>query len=1475
MVWLRRILRIVRGTAWGLAGLLLTVVVLVSLLFGAVQTGAGRRLVVHVINEQMAGPAPTTVSVAALDAGLPWHVGIDGVAVGDQQGTWLSIGRVDIDWRPWTLLSGKARVSRFDVADVAVLRQPVPGPADADTKADEPGGIPSLPLVIKVDQFEIAPIAIDESVIGTAIVLAARGRLAADEGRRFRTEVVVERTDGPGQLNVAATYVPGSSRLTVDGRIDEAIGGLLAASFGLPANASIEASVAGDGPLSQWQGKLDLAVKPLGRLSTDILVAKRSASTIVRLSGEADVTGAVDDNIVPRIAPVVGFATDLVVDDEQNIEIQRLIAKSAAASVEATGRVGADSDEVDVRLSLSIADGGTLAGLTEPARLGSLAASGRVFGSLEAPSVDLDPQVERLVVPGFAVDRLTGRLRWRPDNARETTAAAAGLLNKGTVDLHAQGVRPDDATLATVLGDSVEAHAEIHLPGDYSAAVVPSLLVRGRAVTLEGQGRVSLPDGPGTAQLALDVSDMRALAGAAGTDLKGRGRLVADIVTDTGFAANRATVRGDFTAFSVGVPAVDALLGPAMKAAADVRADDAAFVVERLTVNGSNATLSASARLDRSNETIRGEASLRLPTLRPLSPAIGTPVSGEVAARLEVGGSLTQPTASLDAQMPAGAISGVEMRDATVTARVTQGRNGPQGSIAARLSADGTPFKLDGRFSTDQQRFLHFPDLTLAGAGIQATAAVAVPLAGGGPSAEVTLTMDRTRETPAIAGISVAGSLKASVSAESDRGETSADVKLDGRDLAMFDGETLTASLAKITGSGSVDTGDRSAHGSLRLTLTDLVAGALSVNGATLTADGSGREAAITLAVNGLNGAGNTLSMETLVRPTGDVVEGSLVRLEGKLNGQSVTLRRPAAYSVGGGRLAAGPLEIGVGAGSLVAQVSQGAARTDVSLQLEHLPLAVAGAFVADFPVAGQLSGTAALGGRNGAPMTGTAQFSSTDLTDPSHAGPPMAASVSARLGDETATIDARIEQVGDQPFVIGAVLPVRILAGDFRVVQDDRAPIHGAITWQGSVAPLWQRFGPTDQRLKGTGLVDLHLGGTLGKPELMGHATITDGRYEHLIVGTLLKELTMTLTANGRSADLAASATDGGKGSLAVAATAALDRETGPVVDGKVTFTQATLVRRDDIRGGVNGVLTVESNDQGMRVAGTLTTTPIDVRLVNRLPPSVVQLHVVEVPLPKPRPWLPKEEPRRAAGSAPVVLDIAIQIPGQLFVRGRGLQGEWHGAITVAGDAGAPAMSGGLSLVRGNLIFAGREFRLTRANVAFTGGRKIDPLLDIIAERRTSDITAQFRIDGQASNPQITMTSQPPLPEEEILSQVMFGQNAANIGPVEAAQLALAVDSLARGESVSDDAFSFARGLLGLDVLSVQGGEQGDDAQVEVGRYVVPGLYVGAKQGTAAGSSSGTVQLEVIPGLTLESDVSETEDGREGSVGLKWRWNY
>jgi hypothetical protein len=184
------------------------------------------------------------------------------------------------------------------------------------------------------------------------------------------------------------------------------------------------------------------------------------------------------------------------------------------------------------------------------------------------------------------------------------------------------------------------------------------------------------------------------------------------------------------------------------------------------------------------------------------------------------------------------------------------------------------------------------------------------------------------------------------------------------------------------------------------------------------------------------------------------------------------------------------------------------------------------------------------------------------------------------------------------------------------------------------------------------------------------------------------------------------------------------------------------------------------------------------------------------------------------------LAMDVRVRIPDNLVLRGRNLRpGGPAGAslgdmnITVGGDvqvrkqAGEPILLVGVvNTVRGMYEFQGRRFELERGGtVRFVGTPEINPLLDLRAVRRipNTGIEAELHITGTPAAPELRLSSDPPLPESDILSLIVFNRQVNELGTGERASLAATAGGIATGFIASPLGESIGR-ALDLDLFEI-----------------------------------------------------------------------
>ena len=222
------------------------------------------------------------------------------------------------------------------------------------------------------------------------------------------------------------------------------------------------------------------------------------------------------------------------------------------------------------------------------------------------------------------------------------------------------------------------------------------------------------------------------------------------------------------------------------------------------------------------------------------------------------------------------------------------------------------------------------------------------------------------------------------------------------------------------------------------------------------------------------------------------------------------------------------------------------------------------------------------------------------------------------------------------------------------------------------------------------------------------------------------------------------------------------------------------------------------------------------------------------------------------------VRLDINVSAPNRMFVRGRGLDAELGGSVRLTGPVTGIQPVGGFRLIRGRLSILGQRITFDEGTVSLVGD--LDPFLDFVARSSGSDITVFITVRGRVSDLDIKFSSQPELPQDEVLARLIFNRGINELSAFQIAQLAAAAAELAGGSNNS--LLGGLRAATGLDDLDVVTDSKGN-AAVRAGRYIQDNIYLGIEAGER-GSTRGTINLDITENLKARGSV-----GADGDTGL------
>ena len=427
--------------------------------------------------------------------------------------------------------------------------------------------------------------------------------------------------------------------------------------------------------------------------------------------------------------------------------------------------------------------------------------------------------------------------------------------------------------------------------------------------------------------------------------------------------------------------------------------------------------------------------------------------------------------------------------------------------------------------------------------------------------------------------------------------------------------------------------------------------------------------------------------------------------------------------------------------------------------------------------------------------------------------------------------------------------------------------------------------FIPYGDLIKGQVSLDLSAKGSITAPLVQGHVSLTKGLYENADFGTYIKNINLQGTASGDVLTLShITGQDNSKGHVSGRGAVKFTSLLNPDVDLQLKLDQMIVVQNDEIAGKASGTLKLHGSLTGddqtkARITGDVVIRPLEIRLDER-PEKIVTIRLLEKKkngsYQTPGEYLDQE--LRQKGPSFLPLDIKLSSPGQVYLRGFGLDAQWKGDVRVLGTITDPQLVGEVTLVRGKFDLLSKPLKLTEGRITYTHEPKNDPLLAIVGSREIGEITAIMHIEGHASNPKITFSSAPSLPQEEILARLLFGKGLESMSVTQSLLLANALSAFKGKNNLNFT--DKIRSAFGLDVLEFKERKapDGDDfastsQQVSVGKQISDKVYLSVDQSMSGdGGTMATIQLDVTPSLKIEADVG---GDKNTALGFAWVKKY
>lgn len=931
------------------------------------------------------------------------------------------------------------------------------------------------------------------------------------------------------------------------------------------------------------------------------------------------------------------------------------------------------------------------------------------------------------------------------------------------------------------------------------AILLERLDLRGQALVVEGTGGRNLLGGLGFRGRA-EITDASRVYG------KAEGAFGGPIAAAMPRAGSpwSVTFDGRGRGLATGLGELDRLLGqtPRLQLTGSLAGGRVAVEQARLT----GAQGSATAR-----GLVEGDGRLRLALTWDARGPFGVgplEIDGAMTGQGALTGTLAQPRADLRARFAQVAAGPLDLTDADLILSFRRGEDASDGRIAVTAGSNYGPARASGAFFLGGDR-IRLTDVDLDAGGVVARGAIAL-------SNRVPSSADLTF-TARPGAFLASGRAEGRIRLTEGGGDETAVLQVTGRDVRLS-GSSYVIRTLDLNGRGTLQ----------RLPFT-LVA---DVGGTTpVSFDGSG--------VYSRDGAAQSV-----------VLEGA-----GRVREIAFNTRAPAVVALaGGGRVVR--VDLAVGGGVLLGELRQDERAAVVEANLTSVQL---GSLMPD--MRGRVTGRLSLRGA-GDDLSGSANL---DFADIRSIDAPNALAVDGTLnailvGDQL-RLRAQASDEGQVQAAADLTLPVEASAAPLRLAVVRTRAMSGEASIRGQIQPIWDLLVGGERSLSGQVDGQATIAGSLAAPRLNGRLNLEQGTFRDSATGLRLQDVVLTSRFDDAVGIVETfRAVDGLGGSITGNGRIGLTQGSGSSF--QLLLNRFRIIDNDIAEARASGPLTViRAADGNITLSGRMD---IDEARIEANPPGsngIVRMDVVEIN--KPGGDVPEEEQTRPRGLQ-IGLDLTLRSPGgDVRVVGRGLNVEMDVDARVRGTINRPVLTGTARVVRGDYDFAGKRFVFDERGTVTLSTRPEQIRLNLSATRDDPALTATIRVTGTAARPEIALTSTPALPQDEILSQVLFGRSASQLSAFEAAQLAAGVAGLAGGGGF--DVIGNLRELAGLDRLSFGG--EASSLTVAGGRYITDDVYLEVIGGGEGGAAV-KVEWQVRRNVAISSTV-----GGQGEASLSIRW--
>lgn len=482
-----------------------------------------RGFLTRLLEENLSG-AGREVRIEGFEGALSSQARIADLTIADDEGIWLRLVGVELDWTRSALLAGRLEVNRLAAEEIVLERLPGTDPEALPSPEAVPFTLPDLPVSVQIGALQARRISLGAAVLGQPVAASLDGGLTLDGGVGSGNLRLVRLDAVGGRLELDGSFANTSREVALRLVLNEPAGGIAAGLLGIPGAPALGLRVEGAGLLDDLTMQVALASDATDRFAGSIrLTAEGDAAQGFAVDLAGDVTPLFLPDYQDFFGPDVSLQASGRRAASGALSLDQLALRSAALSLSGALRLAPDGLPEAFSLALDLANPAGSAPVLLPLPGDPVRVSAARL-RLDHDSADDGWRLEG-VLQGLDAPALRAEVMNLNASGRIGRSASQGSVG-GSLRFDGTGIAFADLALATALGDALRGQARFFWREGEPLALRP--------VTLQGAGLdvealVSV-EGPATAltlsgTLDASVADLGRLSGLAGRELGGAAQL--------------------------------------------------------------------------------------------------------------------------------------------------------------------------------------------------------------------------------------------------------------------------------------------------------------------------------------------------------------------------------------------------------------------------------------------------------------------------------------------------------------------------------------------------------------------------------------------------------------------------------------------------------------------------------------------------------------------------------------------------------------------------------------------------------------------------------------------------------------------------------------------------------------------------------------------------------------------------------------